>query len=311
MQTPAKILIGLDGSDQSLVVVRYIGRVIAPPTRIVLFHVRSQIPEAFKDLAVDPSVADEDSLFKIWRDQQEATIDEFLEEARSLLIEAGIPAAAVTVKNQPLKAGVARDILAEAHRNYTALVIGRTGVGKFDGITMGSVASKLVEAISQIPIVVVGEQPESNKILIAVDGSMASMKATSCAAALLNPAACEVMLCHVIRPLSVQQLGSNDLFLSKKEADWISVNQQKIVPKIVDAKRHLMAHGFTADHISSEILTYQTSRAGAIAQAAATGSFDTIVLGRRGFTSVEAFKIGRVCRKIIHFAYRPALWIVN
>jgi nucleotide-binding universal stress UspA family protein len=128
---------------------------------------------------------------------------------------------------------------------------------------------------------------------------------------LLNPAACEVMLCHVIRPLSVQQLGSNDLFLSKKEADWISVNQQKIVPKIVDAKRHLMAHGFTADHISSEILTYQTSRAGAIAQAAATGSFDTIVLGRRGFTSVEAFKIGRVCRKIIHFAYRPALWIVN
>lgn len=65
------------------------------------------------------------------------------------------------------------------------------------------------------------------------------------------------------------------------------------------------------DHISSEILTYAQSRAGAIAKAARACNCDTVVLGRRGFSTVENFQIGRVSRKILQFAYQPALWIVN
>jgi nucleotide-binding universal stress UspA family protein len=66
-----------------------------------------------------------------------------------------------------------------------------------------------------------------------------------------------------------------------------------------------------SESLSSEILTYQKSRAAAIAKAARDGGCDTIVLGRRGFTSVGEFKLGRVSRKILHYAFHPALWIVN
>ena len=36
----------------------------------------------------------------------------------------------------------------------------------------------------------------------------------------------------------------------------------------------------------------------------------TIILGRRGATSVEEFTMGRVTRKILYLAYNKAIWIV-
>ena len=146
---------------------------------------------------------------------------------------------------------------------------------------------------------------------MAFDGSKGSMKAVKCAGKLLDWTVCEIMLCHVIRPLSIQQLSAKELFIQKHEKDWIEVNKRKIVPAIMEAKKRLMAAGFSEDHISSEILTYAQSRAAAIAKAARDGDYDTVVLGRRGFSTIGNFQIGRVSRKILQFAYQPALWIVN
>jgi len=144
-----------------------------------------------------------------------------------------------------------------------------------------------------------------------MDGSTGSMKAVRCAGALLDPAECEILLCHVIRPLSAQQMGAKELFLPKHEAEWISANQRKIVPVMNEAKRRLKEEGFSEEQISSEILTYQQSRAAAIIKKATKGGYDTIVLGRRGRTAVGEFMMGRVSRKILQFAYRSTLWIVS
>ena len=137
------------------------------------------------------------------------------------------------------------------------------------------------------------------------------MKAVRCAGAWLDPAECEILLCHVIRPLSAQQMGAKKLFTPKHEADWIAANQRKIVPVINQAKRHLEMAGISEDQISSEILTYQKSRAAAIVKTATKGGYDTIVVGRRGLTAVGEFQMGRVSRKILQFAYRSTVWIVE
>jgi nucleotide-binding universal stress UspA family protein len=149
-----------------------------------------------------------------------------------------------------MRSGVARDILYESKQNYDLLVVGRTGISKIDHITLGSVASKLVDVVAHPPVIVGGENTKSKKLLIAIDGSTGSMKAVRCAGTLLDSAECE-------------------------------------------------------------ILTYQTGRAAVIVKTATKGGYDTIVLGRRGLTAVGEFKIGRVSRKILQFAYRSTLWIVS
>ncbi len=309
MQKPLKILLAVDGSEQSLIAVRYIGRIISKQAQIVLFHVMGEAPESFRDLNADPVDGGQEYPLDAWNVLQREIVGEFMTGAREILMDSGMAGDAVTVKTKTITAGIARDIISESHQNYTAVAIGRTGVSQIDGITLGSVASKLVEAIGHIPIIVVGESPESGKVMVALDGSRGSLKAAANAGALLDSAGCEVMFCHVIRPLSIQQISTKELFTQKHEADWIAANQRKIVPVIIEAKRRLLKAGFSEEQISSEILTYQQSRAAAITRAARDGGYDTIVLGRRGFSSVGAFQIGRVSRKILNFAFRPALWI--
>lgn len=311
MKKPPRILLAIDGSDRSFAAASYLGKVISKQSEIVLFHVVAEVPEAFSDLDADPLTEKENFPLSVWKTDQEKIIDGFMTVACDILIASGFPKEAISVKTQALRYGVARDILSESHQEYSALVVGRTGISKIEDITLGSVAAKLVEGVSHLPVVVVGDRPDSQKMLIAFDGSKGSMKAVKCAGTLFDPAACEVILCHVIRPLNTQQLSTKQLIIPKHEAEWIKANQRKIVPAIGEANRRLMDAGFSPESLSSEILTYQKSRAAALAKAARDGGCDTIVLGRRGFTSVENYKIGRVSRKILHFAYQPALWIVN
>jgi len=271
----------------------------------------AELPEAFRDMHVDSSGHGDAHVLGIWKVHQEEIIFDFMHKAQVVLWDAGIAPEAVTFKVQNMKSGIARDIINESHQDYSALVVGRTGVGKIEEISMGSVASKLVETISHIPLIVVGESSESKKIMIAFERSKGSMGAVENVGALLDPAECEIMFCHVIRPLAVQQLSTKEVFTQKQEGDWIAANQRRIVPVIDEAKRHLLKAGFFEERISSKILTYQKSRAAAIAKAAADGGYDTIVLGRRGFTAAGEFNIGRVSRKILHFAFRPALWYAS
>ena len=51
-----------------------------------------------------------------------------------------------------------------------------------------------------------------------------------------------------------------------------------------EAKRHLKKAGLSNEQITSEILTYQKSRATAIVTTATKYGYDTIVVGRRGLT---------------------------
>jgi nucleotide-binding universal stress UspA family protein len=311
MKNQSKILLAVDGSDVSLNAVRHIGRVFSKQQQIVLFHVKPDVPEAFKDLKGEKYINKQQFPLETWQAQQGTLILDFMEKARAALIDDGFEPKAVSVRVKELKSGITRDIHNESLGGYAALVIGRTGLSNIENITMGSVASKLVEVTGHIPIVVVGAQPDSKKILLALDGSRGSMRAVKFVGAVADPDACELMLCHVVRPLNIQYLGTRERFVSKYEKEWIAANQRKIVPVFIEAKKQLMHAGVSAKNLSTEILTYESSRAAAIVKAAAAGGYDTIAMGKRGFTSVKTFKTGRVCRKILHFAFRPALWIVS
>jgi len=311
MKTPPRILLAIDGSGRSLDAAGYLGKVVSKQAQIVLFHVMAEWPEAFRDVSLASLTGTEDYPLSVWKTRQKDIIHEFMTMACDILIASGFSRDALSIKIPALRAGVARDILSETQKDYDLLVIGRTGISKIEDIALGSVASKLVDTVDRASIVLVGESSKSTKILIAVDGSAGSMKAVRCAGALLDPAECEIMLCHVIRPLSAQQIGAEKIFVPKNEADWIAANQRKIVPLINEAKKNLRQAGFSEKQLSSEIMTYQTSRAAAIVKAATQGGYDTIVLGRKGLSSVGEFRMGRVSRKLLHFAYRPTLWIVG
>ena len=80
------------------------------------------------------------------------------------MIASGFPKEAISVKTQALRSGVARDILDESQQDYDMLVVGRTGISKIEDITLGSIASKLVDVVVHPPIIVVGENTKPKKL---------------------------------------------------------------------------------------------------------------------------------------------------
>lgn len=309
MENDQKILVAIDGSDQSLDAVRYVGGMTSPArTTVVLFHVNTELPESFMDLRKEKAFRSQAIEISSWAIQIKKNISDFMDNARTLLIEAGFAGSNVKIKMNSKSVGIARDILRESHNNYSALVVGRSGVSKLKDILMGSVANKLIGKMGHIPIIVVGGSPALKKVSIGFDGSAGAMKAVKCVGDLVNKDNCMIKLCHVIRPIGIH-LGIKTLFNPQEETKWIESNTKEIQPAFDDAINQLAASGFPKDRITKEIVTKESSRAMGIIRSAEREGYQTVAIGRRGLTAVEEFFIGRVSTKVLQMGNKMAVWI--
>ncbi len=313
MKTAAKILIPVDGSKQALTAVRYVGSVLKPKNaRVVLFYVDSELPESFWDLEKNPEFRSKLAPVKAWAAQRKQLVTDSMEKARKILINAGFSPEALSIKIQGRKVGIARDILQEANSGeYRAVIVGRTGVSNVKGIVLGSVANKLMGNLTEMPLVIVGGKPNTDKFLLAFDGSKNSMKCASVAGTMLNNTDSEIMICHVIRSLGIEQQSLSEIPISTLQNDWTEANIKKIKPAMEEAKKKLISAGIDPSRISEEILTDKASRAGSIIAEAREGGYGTIIVGRRGLSATQEYFIGRVSRKVIHMAKKFAVWVVN
>ena len=313
MKNVNRILIPFDGSKQSLAAVRYVGSVLKPKNvKVVFFYVDSELPESFWDLEKNPDFRSKLAPVKAWAEQRKQLVDDSMKKASKILINDGFQAEALSTKIQGRKIGIARDILQEATSGeYKAVIVGRTGISSAKGIVLGSVANKLIGNLVGMPLVVIGGKPNTKKFLIAFDGSKGSMKCVTTVGAMLTNTDSEIMICHVIRSLGIEQQSLNEIPISELEKDWTEANIKKIKPAMEEAKRRLISAGIDPSKITGKILTDQDSRAGSIIAEAKNGGYGTIVIGRRGLSATQEYFIGRVSRKILHMAKKFAVWVVN
>jgi nucleotide-binding universal stress UspA family protein len=298
-----RILLALDGSDQSLEAARYVSKLVLPNRlEIVLFHVRSKIPESFWDIEKNPTYRHQLAPIAAWSTQEESRIQEFMEEARQIFFDQGVPEKSVTIKIQEKEEGVARDILREAQNDYRMVAVGRWGVSKLKDLVWGSIANKLVGHLSQSPLCVVGGTPRPGKLLIAMDSSPDALRTVEYVGAMLAKTDWQVSLFHVIR-------GVEDWMAEAQEEFYQA--EKTIVDLFEQAIARLKKAGVKADLISTKTVTRVPSRAKAIYEEARHGGYGTIVVGRRGLSRVEDFFIGRVSNKVMQLAKDMAVWVVN
>jgi len=302
------VLLGVDGSDQSLEIVKYASSVLnLAQTEIVLFHVMDKAPDIFWDREKDPLVNKHMEYMKNWDAHKEAKIREFMDEARKLLVAAGVPADNVSLNVQKRKEGIARDILAESKFGYDMVMVGRKGLGMVDDAMLGSVASKVLIHTTEIPICLVGGKPSAKKILVAVDNSWGSKRAVSFAGKMLTGSAPSVEMVHVVRvPHAEGEQGNNEGLIKELQAEAESVMK----PVFDKAAKTLIDCGVDASKIKTKVISGVGSRAAAIFEEAKSGRIGTVVVGRRGVSEVEEFNMGRVATKLTQLGKNVALWIV-
>lgn len=315
--TPPKILVAIDGSDHSLDAVRYLSKGMVPhDAKVTLFHVQTKIDDAFWEVGLSNAFSDRMANIATWESQQVKVVQEFMNTSRQILLDAGFPTPGVNLNIHCCQMGIARDIIKESAKGYSAVAAGRKGLSKLKDIVLGSIAYKLIEKVHHAPIWVIGGKPSTEKVLLAMDASDGAMKAVDHVGAVLAKSDCKVQLLHVIREVHPYTWLYGENVVQPKlekgeEARWWDHMRSEMESVFEEAKNHLMDAGFDAERITTQFITGVPSRAGAIMDQAKAGDYGTIVVGRRGLSKVQEFLMGRVSNKVLHLAQDKAVWIVD
>lgn len=319
-QKPKKILIAVDGSDQSFETVRYMGPILpGDRTEVTLFHVMNWMPESFWDFASDSSVRHKMLEFGSWKSRQQAFIEEFMERASRALHQAGYPLNHVTIRVEDRRVGIARDIMREAKNGYAAVALGRHGWSPLQSLILGSIAQKIVNHALRIPVWIVGGQPAPGKILVAMDRSEAALRTFDCVTGHLGLRNKELLLFHVIRSPDMPRPEGRPSDSQAGWSDWVdkvrreAANcEREIIQSVFERHmKRLEQTGGDVSRIKTKIRTSGSSRAGSVMEEAEEGGYGTIVVGRRGHSRVEEFLMGRVSSKILQLARDRAVLVVD
>lgn len=304
-----KLLLPLDGSSRSFETVRHFAVMKSfRRYKVVLFHVFNGIPESHFDIAREPKSIKVGIHAKAWEMEQRKNIEALMAKAHRMLVQAGFEKDSVKVLIQNRKRGISRDIVHEAHDRYAAVIIRRRGSGAIRSLVLGSVATKLIESITFAPLLIMGRQKMTGRILVAMDSSAGAMRALGFVAAHLGGYDYDVRLLHVIR-------GNRDVARKRPDLSSPQEFRQKAADTIKavfeEARNRLIANGFSKNQISETIVTSAASRAAAVAEVAKKEGFGTIVVGRTGVSRPRGFFIGRVANKAIHMARQFSVWVIN
>ena len=309
----------MDASDQCFEAVRYAGLMLpTEQTKFTLFHVRNVIPESLWDLESGPDLRFRVTGFHAWEIQQQKMIEAFMDQANRLLTSMGHPAANILHVVRDKRRGIARDIAAEARENYHALVMGRRGISELKDLILGSTADKVLNHVQDVSVWVVGESPAPGRVLVALDGSEAALRALDYVGDMLRGTNVEVLLLYVSRGLGFLESGLDELLLIDEEKRWLSDARQALRAtetsmdlRFQECIRRLAQKGLDPDRMEARIVRGSHSRSGTIVEEARLGGFGTIVVGRRGLSRVEEFIMGRVSNKVMQLARDIAVWVVH
>lgn len=312
-----RILLALDGSDQSFEAARYVSQFFLPSRLdLVLFHVSSKIPESFWDIEKSPTYKEQLAPVAAWSKQEETKIQEFMEKAHRMFIDGGVTEDSVKIHIEEKKVGIARDILHKAQTSCDLVVVGRWGISKLKDLVWGGVANKLIGHLVHCPLCVVGGWPRTGKILVALDTSEEAKRTVDFVGAMIKGKDWEVTFFHVIREDYFTSPRYQTSFVLHKE--WEGKVRKKfheaeksIVTVYEEGMKRLEKAGVNPDLIATKTVSGVASRAKAIVDEARKGDFGTIVVGRRGLSRVEEFLMGRVSNKVLQLAKEMAVWVVN
>jgi nucleotide-binding universal stress UspA family protein len=302
------ILLPMDGSEQSMEVVRYISRAVnLVNTEIVLLSVIDKTPDVFWDPERDRAVSEHLEHMKSWDKYKEQKMRECFAAAGQILKTRGVPESALTCNVLKRQRGIARDILDESRFGYDAVALARSGLGRIDEAMLGSVAAKVFINVTDATVCLLGGKPEAGRIFVAIDDSLGALRAINFVGKLLNTPNALVCLAHIVRLLGTQ----NGEPLAEEIANRITLAHETTMQRIFEkAAGRLIDAGFAPENISTRVIKTSGSRAATILNEAKAARFATIVVGRRGLDDVADFNMGRVPYKLGYIARDVALWLV-
>ena len=152
-----KILVAIDDSENAVRAVEFIANSFTTDNKITLFNV---IPDTaalceMNSPELTPYFKSQQSSFCLLEEKKKELVNQAVQKAKNILMDAGFDENNITVKSGFKKSGVARDIVKEAESGYNVIVLGRRGLSGIKDFILGSVSQKVFNSAKDISVLVV------------------------------------------------------------------------------------------------------------------------------------------------------------
>ena len=152
-----KILVAIDDSENAMRAVEFIANLFTTDSKITLFNV-IQDTAALCEMnspELTPYFKSQQSSFCLLEEKKQELVNQAVQKAKEILMDAGFEEKNITVKSVIKKRGIARDIIKEAQADYNAIVLGRRGLSGIKDFILGSVSQKVSNSAKDISVLVV------------------------------------------------------------------------------------------------------------------------------------------------------------
>ena len=152
-----KILVAIDDSENAMRAVEFVANFFTPDNKITLFNVIQDTVAlcAMHSPELTPYFISQQSSFCVLEDKKKELVNEAMQKAKRILLNAKFKEKNITIKSEIKKSGVARDIIKEAKSGYSAVVMGKKGLSGIKDFIMGSVSQKVFNTAKDISVLVV------------------------------------------------------------------------------------------------------------------------------------------------------------
>ena len=280
-----RVLIATDGSDPANTAMRAAARILNPEDR----H--------FDLLCVMPAwnSKDETARRKRYEERICRETTNILERAK-----AAIAADAVDVRRQS-DTGSPAAVIAGKTGDYDLTVIGALGTGSRSEAGLGPVASRVVQhALGPVLVGRTLRSEEGLRILIAIDGSAASLHAVEAVAELCDLSSAEVCLMYVAETPWIQLASEGDWATSSEEemeSSETGALEKELVDEgeaLIEDARRILRH----DRLLVNSCIEEGNPANEILAEAERGQYDLVVLGSTGNRDMKHQMMGSVSSRI-------------
>jgi nucleotide-binding universal stress UspA family protein len=152
-----KILVAFDDSENAMRGVEFVAKSFTQDHRITLFSVIPGTAAACEIFSPELTTyfLSQREIFCSMQDKKTELVNQAMAKAKQVLMDAGFTEDNITLRVEPQKKGVARDIIDKAASGYDIIVIGRRGLSTIKEFFLGSVSQKIVSSAGDISVVLV------------------------------------------------------------------------------------------------------------------------------------------------------------
>jgi nucleotide-binding universal stress UspA family protein len=305
-----KVLLAVDECVQSKNLLKYVAKVCAAAgdVRFTLFHVKPFVPEIFARAAKDSPAVKAELDETIKKQAELGACD--THSLKEVLQAEGVPEDRIETIVQPIKKGLAKDILTHAEEGrYDAIAMARRGLTPSRDFFIGTVAEKIVEHALDIPVWIIDGPSTAMDFLLAVDGSENSMRDVDHIVRMVGPNPdFTLMLFHVLPhlrhyySLDVEKRCPNmQTVLHESDGKLMDAFYRQVYERLNNA-------GIDRNRISEKTNTMSYDISTAVLDEARRMEYGTIVVGRRG--ERKAFFTGRIAMRVVQKLSGRNLWIL-